>query len=40
MSHFIRDQLQAGFGCRSYCNPWRAEVRERTAEEEKALFDR
>ncbi len=40
MSHFIREQLQAGLGCRSYCNPWRSEVRERTEEEEKALFNR
>jgi hypothetical protein len=40
MSDFIREQLQAGLGCRSYHNPWRSEVRERTGEEEKALFDR
>jgi hypothetical protein len=40
MSDFIREQLQAGLGCRSYHNPWRSEVRERTEEEEKILFGR
>jgi len=33
MTAFYREQLQAGLGCRSYCNPWRSEVRKRTVDE-------
>ncbi len=33
MTAFYREQLQAGLGCRSYCNPWRNDVKKRTEEE-------
>ncbi len=37
MTAFYREQLQAGLGCRSYCNPWRSDVRERSKAELKDM---
>ena len=37
LADFYRHELQSGGGCRSFNNPWRQEVRLRTAEEARAV---
>ena len=37
LADFYRHELQSGGGCRSFNNPWRQEVRQRTSEEARAV---